>query len=225
MKKVIIITIILFAYISGQTASAQIPIVSLVTSAIKKVITAIDLKVQQLQNQTIALQNAEKSLENKMALGNLNDISGWLDKEKNLYAQYYNELQQVKKVIADYDMVKQIITQQAQLINEYKSAYALFKQDKHFSSSELNYMGQVYNGILQVSARNLDEVLLAVNSLGTQMSDAQRLFLVHKAAGGMQKNLDDLRQFNNSNVQLSLQRAKQRNEMDEVRQLYGLPKN
>ncbi|RKR80685.1 hypothetical protein BDD43_0817 [Mucilaginibacter gracilis] len=223
MKKRIIYfgtTLLLLFVLPQQKADAQI--IDLINQAIIKAINAIDIKVQQVQNQTIMLQNAEKQLENKMSLGNLNDISGWLDKEKNLYADYYNELQQVKTVIADFNEVKRITTQQAQLVSEYKSAYSLFKQDKHFSSDEIGYMGQVYSGILQESVRNLDEVLLAVNSFGTQMSDAERLLLVHQASGGIQKNLNDLRQFNNNNTQVAMQRAKDQNDLQSIRALYGI---
>lgn len=212
------ITVCLFT----NQVKAQIPIVSLITSAVKKVIVAIDLKVQQLQNQTIALQNAEAQLENKMALGNLNDISGWLGKEKDLYSSYYQELQQVKKVITGYDEVKQAVQRQVQLVNEYKAAYHLFQQDKNFSAAEVNDMASVYNGILNESIRNLDEVLLAVSSLQTQMTDAERLAMIHKASGAMQKNLNDLRQFNNGNMSVTMQRAKEKNDMQTVRQLYGL---
>lgn len=211
---------ILVLLLPQQQAEAQI--IDLINQAIIKVINAIDIKVQRLQNQTILLQNAEKELENKMALGNLNDISGWLDKEKKLYANYYQELQQVKQVIADYDEVKRITRQQAQLIKEYKAAYSLFKQDKHFTADELSDMGQIYDGVLQESIRNLDEVLLAVNSFSTQMSDAQRLLLVHKASAGLQRNLDDLRQFNSNNTKLSLQRARNEQDAQAIRQLYGL---
>src|SRR5665213_2899120 len=179
--------IMLAGMLAHPAAQAQIPIVSLVTDALKKVIVAIDLKVQQLQNQTIALQNAEAELENKMSLGNLNDISGWLNKEKNLYNIYYQELAQVKKVITDYDEVKQAIKQQLQLVTEYKTAYNLFKQDKNFSPAEISYMASVYNGILQQSVQNLNEVVTAVTAFSTQMTDAERLLLVHKATGNMQK--------------------------------------
>jgi len=228
MKKVGNIVVCgLFLMFMGQSqqVKAQIPIVSLVTGAIKKVIVAIDLKVQQLQNQTIVLQNAEKELENKMALGNLNDISGWLDKERSLYKGYYDELQQVKTAISDYDAVKRIIQQQAQLVSDYKKAYSLFRQDKNFSAAELNYMGSVYSGILRESANNLNEVILAITSFSTQMSDAQRLQLIHRAGDQLQQNANDLHRFNTANLQLSLQRANELNDMNEVRQLYGLPNN
>ena len=225
MKKLLLVIafMVLCSAMPIQKAQAQIPVVSLITSAIKKVITAIDLKVQQLQNQTIMLQNAEQNLENRMSLGNLNDISGWLNKERNLYQSYYKELATVKTVISDYDEVKRIISQQEEIVWEYKNARSQFSQDKHFSSQELNSMGNVYNGIMQESIRNLDEVLLAVKSFSTQMSDAERLLLVHKASAGMQKNLNDLRQFNNNNITISLERAQGEHDRENIKQLYGLP--
>ena len=83
-------------------------------------------------------------------------------------------------------------------------------------------MATIYNGILQESIRNLDEVLLAVQSFATQMSDAERLLLIHKASTGMQKNLNDLRQYNNNNAWLSLQRATDAQDKQQVKQLYGI---
>jgi hypothetical protein len=219
MKKWIGITALLLAAI---TCEAQVPVVSLVSGIIKKVIIAIDLKVQQLQNQTIALQNAEASVENNLHLSSLNDINGWLGKEKALYQQYYQELATVRTVIADYDEVKRIIGQQEQLLAEYHNAHNLFNQDKHFSAAELNQMSTVYGGIIEESARNLQEVVTAVTSISTQMKDAERLLLIHHATNGMQQNLNDLRQFNNHNMQLSLARAKDQQDRQQVRQLYGL---
>jgi predicted alpha/beta hydrolase family esterase len=223
MKKIIVITGIVLGclLVQREQANAQIPIVGLFTSAIKKVITALDLKVQQLQNQTIALQNAEQALENNLHLNSLNDISGWLNKERSLYQQYYQELAQVKAIISDYDEVKNIISQQKQLLGEYQSASALFHRDQHFSDEEISYMGNIYDGILQESLRNLNEVLLAVNSF-TQMDDAERMLRIHKASSGMQTNLDHLRQFNQQNVTLSLVRAKDEQDRQSVKQLYGL---
>jgi len=219
MKKLICMAALL---LGSMAANAQIPIVGLVSSAIKKVITALDIKVQQMQNQTIALQNAEQALENNLHLNSLNDISGWLNKERNLYQEYYQELAQVKAIISDYDEVKNIISQQKQLLTEYQSANALFHKDQHFSADEIRYMGNIYDGILQESLRNLNEVLLAVNSFSTQMDDAERMLRIHKASAGMQTNLDHLRQFNQQNVTLSLARARDEQDREAVKQLYGL---
>jgi hypothetical protein len=226
MKRKIKISIamaaICFLSFSSDRADAQVPVVGLVSGVIKKIITALDLKVQELQNQTIALQNAEQNLENSMSLGNLNDITSWIGKERTLYQNYYKELATVKTIISDYDEVERIISEQEELVQEYKNAQSLFSQDKHFSASELKEMATVYNGILQESIRNLDEVVLAVKSIVTQMSDAERLLLIHKASAGMQKNLNDLRQYNNNNVWLSLQRASDEQDKQAVKKLYGI---
>lgn len=221
MKKILIMLIV-GTFVHVQTAKAQVPGISLITGVIKKVITALDLKVQQLQNQTILLQNAEKQLENSMSFGNLNAISGWLNKERNLYQDYYQELAKVKTFISGYDEVKKIVSQQLTLVSEYKSAYGAFQGDKHFSSDEISKMSVIYSGILQESIHNLDEVLLAINSFSTQMSDIERLRLIHRASAGMQQNLDVLRQFNNSNVKLSLLRARDDQNRETVKQLYGI---
>jgi hypothetical protein len=197
----------LFFLLTGTAAKAQIPGVSIVTGVIKKVIVAIDLKVQQLQNQTIALQNAEQQLENSLHLSSLNNISGWLGKEKDLYASYYQELNKVRGLIADYDEVKSVISKQKQLVKEYQQASSLFNHDAHFSPTELKYMGNIYNGILQESL---------------QMDDAERLQRIGQAARSMQTNIDHLRQFNRQNAGLSLMRARDAQDRQNVKQLYGI---
>jgi len=224
MKKYSIIAIIiLLVILPREKAHAQL--LDAINAAIEKAIMAVDLGVQRVQAQTIWLQNSEAQLENQMGLSNLNDISSWLNKEKNLYSSYYQELQQVKTVISDYDEVKRIIAEQTELMTEYRNAYNLFRQDKHFTAGEISNMQQVYSGIMEESARDLQELSMAISSFQTQMTDAQRLALVHTAGNHMQQNLNNLRQFNNGNMQVTLQRAQQLNDMNEVRQLYGLPQN
>jgi hypothetical protein len=81
-------------------ASAQIlDIIGLAEAVAKEVIEAADLKIQELQNETIALQNAEKELENNMTGGLLDDITGWVQQQENLYGEYYQELWQVKSAL------------------------------------------------------------------------------------------------------------------------------
>jgi hypothetical protein len=204
-------------------ADAQFIIADVIKLVIKKVINAIDLAVQQVQNKTIVLQNAQKELENVMSKLQLDDISSWVEKQRKLYEDYYNELWQVKQVIADYDKVKDIVKLQSRIVSEYTRAYGLFKQDKHFTRDELDHMFQVYTGILSESLKNVDQVLLVVNALVTQMDDAGRMEIINKAATGVQKNYNDLQRFNQQNVQLSLERGAEMNDIETVKQLYGIP--
>jgi hypothetical protein len=219
----IVLGIGLAAIIIPAPAHGQVTeIISLVKAAIKKAVQAADLEVQKMQNQTIWLQDVQKQLENTMSEMQLTDIGGWVQKIKDLYSEYYSELSQVKQIVQDYDRVKSIIQMQERLVSEHNRASALFKQDPHFSASELAYMGQVYSGILDQSLKNLDQLLLVTASLTTSMSDENRLDLINGAFQGMQKNYNDLQQFDNQNIQLSLQRSADEDDLETVKKLYGL---
>lgn len=221
MKKILLILAACF-FISATT-QAQIPALSVITTLVKKVLNALDLEVERLQNQTVWLQDAQKELENAMAQLQLDGITSWVQQTKDLYSEYYQELSLVKEIIADYDKVKQIISLQTKIVSEYNSAYSKFKQDKNFSSSEITYMYNVYSGILDESLKNVGQALLVVNAFVTQMSDAGRMNIINNAASNMQKNYNDLKQFNNQNIQVSLQRAAENNDLQTVKNLYGLP--
>ncbi len=205
-----------------QNTSAQIPILEIIQAGVTKVIKAIDLKIQRLQNKTIWLQNAQKTLENKMQELKLGEISDWVEKQRKLYADYYQELWKVKSAIAYYQKVKDIIDKQLQLVDEYKQASVLFKHDQHFSADDIEYMETVYSGILEESIKSLDQLYLVISSFVTQMSDAKRLELINVAGDNIEQNLTDLRQFNSQNIRLSLQRAKDQSEINAVKALYGI---
>jgi hypothetical protein len=168
------------------------------------------------------LQNAQKVVENTMSELKLNEITDWVEKQRTLYKDYYDELWQVKNTLSYYHRVKEITSKQVQLVAEYKHAWGLFKQDKNFTADELDYMGRVYNGILDESVKNLDQIFLVINSFSTQMSDAKRLEIINNAYNGVEASFSDLKAFNQQNILVSLQRAKSKNDIDVVKALYGL---
>ena len=209
--------------LSQQSGAQVTEIISIIQKAITKVVKAIDLEVQRIQTKTIWLQNVQKEMENTMSKLKLDEITEWVQKQKDLYQEYYQELSQVKQIISDYDKVKKIIGLESRIVSEYKSAYTLFKKDKNFSQSEIDYMHQVYSGILGESLKNVDQVLLVVNSFVTQMSDGERLTIIDNSAQNIQKNYNDLKQFDTQNMGLSLQRGAETGNLETVKRLYGLP--
>lgn len=205
-----------------QKSHAQIPILEIIKAAVKKVIIAVDLQVQRLQNKTIWLQNAQKTLENTMSKMHLYDISGWVEKQRKLYADYFEELRKVKTALTYYQRVKDIIEQQVQIVREYQAAWALFRQDKNFTQEELDYMFEVYTGMIEESGKNIDQLFLVVNAFVTQMSDAKRLEIIDDVSASVEQTLMDLKEFNEENKMISLQRAVEQGEIDYVKKLYGL---
>jgi hypothetical protein len=223
MKKIIrLIVLVAFATLEpSEKAVAQDPITEIIKAGVKKVIKAVDLKIQRLQNKTIWLQNAQKVVENTMSEMKLNEITDWVEKQRTLYKDYYDELWQVKSSISYYHRIREVTSKQVELVAEYKRAWGLFKQDKHFTGDELDYMSKVYAGILDESVKNLDQIFLVIKSFSTQMTDAKRLEIINQAYHQVETNYSDLKAFNQQNVLVSLQRAKSRNDIDVVKALYG----
>lgn len=218
MKKVLL-AIALFISVQSD---AQFAIAEIIKAGIKKVIVAVDLKIQKLQNKTIWLQNAQKTIENQMSKLKLTEITDWVNKQKELYREYFDELKKVKDAITYYHRVKDMIEDQAAMVKEYKAAWAVFRQDKNFTADELDFMSGVYNGMLNESLKNLDQFFLVINSFSTQMSDAKRMEIINNAADKVEETFLDLKSFNNQNKAMSLQRSYERGEIEYSRKLYGL---
>jgi len=223
-KRVILLTLFatLVIVTPTQQANAQVPIAEIIKAAVKKVIRAIDLQIQRLQNATIWLQNAQQTVENAMSKLKLQEIGDWVEKQRKLYADYFDELWKIKAALAYYQRVKDIIENQAGMVREYKQAWALFRQDKNFTADEINYMGMVYQGMLDESLKSIDQLFLVINAFATQMSDAKRLEIINGVSQTVSQNVMDLREFNNQNKMISLQRAAEKGEIDLVKRLYGL---
>ena len=214
--------VVVLTVLPEQKVSAQFVISTVLNETVGKVIRAIDLEVQKAQNQTIWLQNAQKTIENQLNQMKLSQIAGVSQQQQTLFSNYYQELFKVKDIINDYEQVRNITLEQEALVKEYQSAWSLTQQDKHFSVSELQYIATVYSGILKASINNLDQLLNLVNSFKTQMSDGKRMELINKTSKSVDQNYNDLKQFNNENIMLSLQRANEENDIQATKNLYGI---
>ena len=153
MKKITFIIILSISLTIAPTQKSHAVVWVVVKAALKKAIMAIDLAIQRQQNKVIWLQNAQKTLENTMSKLKLDEITSWVDKQRNLYREYFDELQKVKSIISYYHRIKEVTTTQENILTEYKKAFSLFKQDRHFSLEEIIYMGQVYDGLLTESVK------------------------------------------------------------------------
>ena len=225
MKRLILIIIMIGVLSSAplQKIQAQFIIADIIKAGITKVIRAVDLNIQRIQNKTIWLQNAQKVVENELSKLKLTEIGDWAKKQKDLYGNYFDELWKVKNTLRTYQGIKNIVAQQLLIAQEYSRAFKLSKKDKNFTIAELDFMQKVYGGILEESLKNISQVQLVITAFSTQMTDAKRLEIVQDAASNMESNLADLRQFNQQNIRASLQRAKDQNDINVVKKLYCLP--
>lgn len=197
-------------------------IAEVIKQIIIKVIKAADLQVQKLQNKTIGLQNTQKKIENAMSKLKLKEISEWTQKQKELYQQYFDELQKVKRVINDYQRVKNMMQLQLNMVDQHKRMWNTIRSDGNFTAGELTYMSRVYEGMLNQSLANVRQLTTVISNNSTKMSDGKRLEIINETAESMQRNYDDLRRFNNENALLSLSRTKEKQDTDRVKRMYGI---
>jgi hypothetical protein len=206
----------------SKRATAQFPIADIIQAGIKKVIVATDLAIQRLQTGTIALQNAQKALENAMQLQQLTDITDWVQHQKDLFAGYYQELWQVKNALTLYHRVKDISQQQVQLAAACKKAWSAISRDPHFNVEELDHIETVYAGIVDKSIREADELVNIVTAFILQMQDGGRLEIIDRLGEEMDQNRRDLLAFTEENILLSLQRSKDRQDIAFIQTLYNI---
>jgi len=206
MKKTKILVIIFWVCV--QTSMAQgIDPVSLV---IAKVIKAIDLQVQKLQNQTIWLQQEQQVAEHELSKLKLGEIADWQTKQKELYANYFQELNTVKTVIKSLPQVKQILNMQAQVITEYNR----FARDKTQQAS--------FDELLALS-RDIVQSLQQVISGGVlSMKDADRAMSLCTLRDAMNECLNSIQELNKQQVHLTASKLRMQAEMHLLKTLNGI---
>lgn len=140
----------------------------------------------------------------------------------NLHEAFLNGLLAVSPAVRNYKRITDIINNQAEIIKEYKEAYAIFKKDPNFKFDELNYISGVYNNLINESVENLNALTMVITAGKLRMSDDERLKVIDKIADDTGEKLSFLRSFNNDTQIQALQRAKERNDLQTVQQLYGV---
>jgi hypothetical protein len=208
-------------FIPSKRLYAQEPVMEVIKLTVKKVIKAIDLQVQRLQNVTIELQNTQKKVENILSKVKLQEIAGWTQKQMDLYQAYFDELWHVKSILAYYHRMTLIINLQKQLFAGYSNAYNLVQSNINFTKIEKEFMVGVYDGMLQAGFTGVDDVVNMMKSFSVQMSDAERLALIDKTTEYLEGLLSDLKSFNSQNIALSQQRTRNRIDLETLGNIIG----
>jgi hypothetical protein len=174
-----------------------------------------------MQNETIWLQHAQKEIENVLHATKLKEIGEWASKQKELYSRYFDELMQVKSLIAQAGAVKDIVRLQGRIVSGYKHAYALLSSDKNFTSEEISWMHTVYAGMLEESLSHLGRIKIFITGGLLQMNDAARMRAVEGVRNDMEDLLNDLQTFSQQQRAVSLRRGQEINSIHQTKKIYG----
>lgn len=139
----------------------------------------------------------------------------------NLHQTFLNGLLAVSPLVKNYAKVADIITAQATLISEYKSALHNFSGSGTFSADELNYFTTVYSNLVDHSLDNIDELVMILTDNQLRMNDAERLSAIDHLYDEMNNKVSFLRSFNSKAGILAVQRQKMKQDIGNLQNLFG----
>lgn len=151
-----------------------------------------------------------------------NTISRIAEGNYKLHQVFLDGLMAVNPAVRNYKRIPNIIDYQKLLLKEYKEAYNRFKNDPGFKLEELEYLANVYKFLFNASLRNLDELVMIITATKLRMTDDERMQAIDRIFYDMENKLIFLRSFNNSTQLLAVQRARSRNDVKTMQQLYGI---
>jgi len=208
-KLIIILGIVLFTFPIANKALAQ-----------KDEIAQLLLNVEKLAQFKQILSDMKKGY--KILNGGYNTIKDLSEGNFSLHKTFLDALMEVSPTVKNYKRVADIINYQVILVKEYKSAFNRFKRDNNFNEQELAYLGRVYENLFKQSLNNLDDLVTIITANKLRMSDDERLKAIDKIFADMQDKLLFLRHFNNNTTVLAVQRAKEQNDANTMRLVYGI---
>lgn len=127
----------------------------------------------------------------------------------SLHDVFLNGLWLVSPEVRKYYKIALIISDQKDLVSEYRSAFTRFSSGGLFSASELDYLSKVYKKLFDESLDNLDQLAMVITSSKLRMSDDERLSAIDRIFSDTQGKLVFLRDFNRKNSILHIQRKRE----------------
>ena len=140
----------------------------------------------------------------------------------SLQKTFLDGLLLVSPAVRKYPRVADIISDQAALLSEYKSAAGRFRQGGRFNPGELGYMMAVYNNLVSAGLKNLDALAMVMTDSRLRMSDAERLSAIDRIYAGSRIELSYLRKFNSEAERIALQRGRSAADQQSINSLYGI---
>jgi hypothetical protein len=207
MKRSVLVLLLLF-FLSSKSFSQ--------TQAIQQLLLDVE-KLTQLKNILTELKSGYEIVSDGYTT--IKNIS---EGNFNLHDIFLKSLLEVSPAVKNYIRVKDILDAQLSIVREYKNALKQFRGSGEFSVDEINYLEKVYANLLNHSLNNLQTMMMVITAGKLRMSDDERINSIDGVWKEVSQQLTFLRHFNNQARILCLQRAKEKNDLSTINQLYDV---
>ena len=152
----------------------------------------------------------------------LNTISDIKNGDLHLHLDNFNALKTVNSKIKKYAKVADIISLQLQIIQVYKNTVKQIKSNNLFNTNEVEYVSNVFTKLLEQCASNIDELIALTTSGAYEMRDDERVKRIDALEADMQDKYAFAQNFGQGAQVLSLQRKREKNEVQTSRLLNNI---
>jgi hypothetical protein len=157
-----------------------------------------------------------------IAKNGLNTIKGIKNGDLLQHTNYFSSLVKVNPKTKRYAKVADIIALQISISKQSAAAIKDFRNNHHFTSTEINYLQGVFNALLSDCAKKLDDLLNLISDGNLQMKDDERIKAIDNLYADMQDKQMFVRSFCNNAAGLSVQRSNEANDIIISKKLNGL---
>ncbi|WP_313258245.1 TerB family tellurite resistance protein [Sphingobacterium sp.] len=141
----------------------------------------------------------------------------------NLHKTFLDALLRVSPTVRRYHKVADIIQMQLNILETCRTFNRQLNKKNLFQDGELSYLVKIYQGLLDRSLNNLEELVMVLSDRALSMNDSERLHAIDGIHDEMQEMTIFLRKFSNDSKLLLLQRKKEVNDVRSIRKQMEQP--
>jgi hypothetical protein len=182
--------------------------------------TQIKYLLQQIAANEIYIQYLQKGY--KIAESGLTTINDIKHGDFNLHNDFFTSLKKVNPKIKGLAKVADIIAFQLQIVREARSALQHIRASDQFTSTEVTYLQNVFNHLLDECSKDINDLLMVITSGETEMTDDERIKRIDKIYADMQDKLSFSRSFGSGAAILAMQRSQEETDVRVSKKLNGV---
>ncbi len=142
----------------------------------------------------------------------LNTIQKIKSDDANLHTNYFASLSKLNPKLKKYGRIADIIAIQISIAAQTKKAITKFNSSHRFSNTEVTYLRNVINNLLNC-ASNLNELFTLITNTNLKMKDDERIKAIDNVYSDMLDKQIFIYAFSNSSAALAIQRANEENQL------------
>ncbi|MBS1737503.1 MAG: hypothetical protein JSS98_12975 [Bacteroidetes bacterium] len=181
--------------------------------------TQIKYLLQQIAANEVYIEYLQKGY--KIAESGLNTINEIKHGDFNLHSDFFNSLKTVNPKIKNWAKVPDIVSLQLQIIKQAKSAVHHIRASDQFTSTEITYLQNVFNHLLDECIKEINALTEVTTSGKTEMTDDERIKKIDSIYNDMQDKLSFSKSFSFDAAMLAMQRMQEATDVEVSRKLIG----